>query len=548
MTSWLSAGRDSRLPQAESPVRTTIRELKRENTHIGTKKTRPRKNSRENTIPETIATDSVRNFFVPQSATSSMSEQRPSEGKKESCMPSLRSYLSRMRSLAFSGTRHEQSTIVMGNPSADLDSFISAVVTSYFYNLESNARYSKGKTYIPALNLPAVKASDLWRLRPEYGVALRLALGESADAVNEGEAGSQGKTAELEDLVTIADIRADGSSSLHKLFSDSKAAREGSSGSEMPEKQPLFLVDHNSPLIAGLSDEVISSRFNVTGCIDHHVDENFVSQDAAPRIITTGIGSCTSLVVKHLRDQGMWPTPSDSTQEHQALQEISKLALAPILIDTNNLRASGDKCSDTDREVVRFLDSIITASPSKVSTSTASSWSRSTFHSTISSVKSNSLNLLSMPEIFDRDYKVWTETTSSGHEVNIGISSLVRPLSWLMKHASGTDDFLISVSKFATDPERKLGVFCALTRTGDGRKEVAVLSFDDAVSGVMTNFEEEGPELQLKKWDENRELLEALTQRFGAKEEGKWKIWFMGDTSKSRKQVGPLLREVVRKM
>ncbi|KAJ9616961.1 Exopolyphosphatase [Cladophialophora chaetospira] len=474
--------------------------------------------------------------------------QAVANSEEEPNMPSLRSYLSRMKNLALSSNANSsqrKTALVMGNPSADLDSFISAVVTSYLYNLRRNARQSGSRTYIPVLNLPAIRSSDLWRLRPEYGVAVRLALGEPADAVSQGEAGSQGKTSVLDELVTIADLKENEESSLQRFFLDS-----GDSESRSEEgKQHLFLVDHNSPSIPGLSAEVISSRFTVTGCIDHHVDENYISKDAKPRIITTGIGSCTSLVVKHLRDQGMWPSPVQ--EETQPLVEISRLALAPILIDTSNLKARGDKCSDIDREVVKFLESIIksqSAEVTKSSTSSPSAWDGGAFHASISTAKSNSLDLLSMPEIFDRDYKVWTEKTSSGSEINIGISSLVRPLSWLIKHAGGIDEFLASISDFANDLERKLGVFCLLTRTGEGRKEVVVLSFDEAVKDLTAKFEDRGTELQLKRWAEDRALMDRLTQKFEEKGErtGEWKIWFMGDTSKSRKQVGPLLREVVR--
>jgi exopolyphosphatase len=508
-------------------------------------------------------------------------------------MPLLRTYLSRIRSLVFSSnvgsTRigHENSVLVLGNPSADLDSFISAVTTSYFYNLKSsNSKHAKQKTYIPILNLPTVKATELWRLRPEFGVAIRLALGDSADAINQAKAGEQGKTAVLEDLITIADIKADSNLSLYPLFTESSDSESGSGSSSQSikdaEKQPLFLVDHNAPSIPGLSDKLISTRFTVASCIDHHVDENYVPKDATPRLITTGIGSCTSLVIKHLRDEALWPpytaetTPSSSSSssssqvQTQALQQISKLALAPILIDTANLKASGDKCSDTDREAVKFLESAImtythhhtdpTPPPPSPgvqaerasSSSTPQGWHRDAFHSAISTAKSNSLDLLSMQEIFDRDYKVWTERTSTGgRDVNIGISSLVRSLSWLAKHAGGIDEFLAEIESFARNPDRNLGVFGMLTRTGDGRKEVVVLAFDEAVvNGLVDEFERLSKtgemQLQLQDWEGDETLARSLEQRFGRK--GECKIWYMGDTSKSRKQVGPLLREAVRGM
>ncbi|KAK5571233.1 Exopolyphosphatase [Exophiala xenobiotica] len=530
------------------------------------------------------------------------------------------------------GTR---TTLVMGNPSADLDSFISAVVLSYFYNLRSSQSRmmgdddrannkngqtsdrskskSKSRIFVPILNLPGVRANELWRLRPEFGVALRLARGEpscwmgggffGAHFGGGGGGGGGGKTGEegkmnlLEDVITIADVLADRESCLHGVFVIPGHADMGTKASDdsadEQEKQELFLVDHNAPSIAihGMTDETIRSRFDVVGCIDHHVDEGYVPNDADPRIVRTGIGSCTSLVVRHLRDEGMWPSSSSSFSSHHGresdlgdgrrqgsgevdidgLKQIARFALAPVLIDTSNLKATGDKCSDLDREVVRFLESFIVGddqaaaaaaaqgNDTRTSSETngqaqAQGWDRDAFHRAISTTKTNSLNLLNMQEIFDRDYKSWTEepqTSSSGEEaseamVNIGISSLVKPLSWLVEHAGGVDKFLDEIERFARDEDRNLGVFAMLTRAGDG-KEVVVLAMDESVKKVIGKFEARGQEeLKLRTWQEDGTVIKALDERLKKGVKGGWKIWWMGDTSKSRKQVGPLIREAVR--
>lgn len=508
-------------------------------------------------------------------------------------MPSLTSYLSRVRGIAFGNatpTRHfngrdEKITLVMGNPSADLDSFISAVVVSYFFNLRSSKTTHTERrprvTYVPILNLPTVRANELWRLRPEFGVAVRLALGDSPNDIGSA-GGDQGKTSVLEQLVTIGDVKADEGSPLHTLFlSDPDTRTTSASGNtnndNVDEKQPLFLVDHNAPSIPGLSDETIRSRFTVVGCIDHHVEEDYVPRNADPRVITPGIGSCTSLVVQHLRDQGMWPSISSTEDPASGLAEVTKLALAPILIDTANLKAQGDKCSDTDRDVVRFLESSLpeSSSPSPSRVSTKSQWDRDAFFTSISAAKTNSLTLLTMQEVLDRDYKAWSEPSSSllgdvsrqdngTVNVNIGISSLVKPLSWLIKHAGGVEAFLEEIGAFVGADERKLGVYCMLTRAGE-RKEVVVFVFggDDGAHAkegperVLEEFERRGGDLKLEAWDADEALVKALRARFQGttdtdigngkgKWKGAWKIYWMGDTSKSRKQVGPYLREAVR--
>ncbi|KAI1615189.1 exopolyphosphatase [Exophiala viscosa] len=451
-----------------------------------------------------------------------MSQPAPPEesAPSDETMPTLSSYLSRVRSAV---CRHSSSlgspktnrtgqktTLVMGNPSADLDSFISAVVFSYFYNLKAqqNSARTTTPTYIPILNLPTVRSSELWRLRPEYGVALRLALGEDARTIRKQDAGEQGKTSVLGEVLTIADVLDDRRSTLHSVFAPSPPESNGDEQSKLEQgkKQDIILVDHNAPALAlpGVDERTIETRLNVVGCIDHHVDEGYVSADAEPRIITTGIGSCTSLVVKHLRDQGMWPstTASETTGEDdggEGIRQIARLALAPVLIDTSNLRASGDKCSDVDREVVKFLEGIVASSKTTgdtpVATTGAAStengnearWNRDAFHQVIGSAKANSLDLLSMQEVFDRDYKVWTEAGKQG-QVNVGISSLVKPLSWLIGHAGSIEKFLDEVDRFAD--ERKLGVFSMLTRAAEG-KEVVVL-VDESVDGVIEKFEDKG--------------------------------------------------------
>ncbi|RVX67340.1 hypothetical protein B0A52_09121 [Exophiala mesophila] len=511
----------------------------------------------------------------------------------DSVMPSLSSYLSLIRKAAFQSPRPSaSSTLILGNPSADLDSFVSAILLSYFYNCNSQSQNRQRRQqhlspgYIPILNLPTVASSDLWRLRPEFGVAIRLALGHSTAEIDACEDhADQSKVPELEQVVTIADFKKHGDSNLipARLFSDSDK------DSSEDQQQRLMLVDHNAPSIPGLSESTIRSRFSVTGVIDHHVDEDYVSkktEDINPRIITTGIGSCTSLVVQHLRDEGMWPSAEncnkDSKSSHnnrsegdkegagqlsteEFLEQLAKLALAPILIDTANLLATGDKCSDTDRHAVRFLESFIPApaAHSNLSTTTndaqGSHWDRDSFYSCISTTKTNSLNLLTTQETFDRDYKSWSETQvhSQAHDrsalqIEIGIASLVKPLSWLIAQGpapSTVKSFVDEMRTFATAEERRLGVFVLLTRREDGGKELVLAVLDDAGRGLVHDFETKaGPELQLRAWDTkkgdwNPSVVQELRANFLDAA-----VWDMCDTSKSRKQVGPLVRQCVREL
>lgn len=229
----------------------------------------------------------------------------------------------------------------MGNPSADLDSFISAVVVSWFLNDANNhsattaensttksenesTNTRKGTTYVPLLNLTEVQSSELWRLRPEYGTALRLAVGGKYSQPD--QQGQEQERSLLDQLMTLADVRAESGYALYSAFT-SPDASTSSVERTSDKKQQLFLVDHNAPVIAGLTSDEIKSRFEVVGCIDHHVDEKYVPPDAEPRIIKMGIGSCTSLVVEYLRKTGRFPESNSgkvsATIKHPLVEKVT---------------------------------------------------------------------------------------------------------------------------------------------------------------------------------------------------------------------------------
>jgi exopolyphosphatase len=458
---------------------------------------------------------------------------------------SLARWLHLAREAVFSKSTEKPLTIVLGNTSADLDSFISAVVFAYFHNRKLSS--TDRRIYVPLLNLADVPSSDLWRLRPEYGTALRLAA--------RGPDFKEDKDVEkslLRDLITIADIRSDATSALHSTF-----VTNTGDDAQNTHKQDTVLVDHNAPQIPGLSSIDITSRLNITGVIDHHLDEDTIPASADPRIVKTGIGSCTSLVVQHLRDISLWPplsSKSDSTAENHATPAL--LALAPILIDTADLTATGDKISPVDHASVAFLESHIRP--------TYPDFDRTAFYNEIHTAKSNKLQLLSLPEILESDYKAWNETPSSTSasqnlEINIGIASLVQDLPWLVRHAGSSSKLVESMTSFAKQPENNLSLLALITKgnapDGTFRKELAIVAWGESAMKALEIFERDATEeLKLKAWGEDEEFLNALgsvPQTLDQSENGngevKYKVWWQGDVSKSRKQVAPLLREAVRK-
>lgn len=450
----------------------------------------------------------------------------------------LATYLSQLRKVVFSpkATHGEpQVTVVLGNPSCDLDSFICAFVLSYFYNAKPDlTKHHRHPIYVPVLNLPYVEARDLWRMRPEFGVAIRgafdgltpqKALKESDE---ETESFRRRDRQLLEQLFTIHEL-ANNEQTMPSLRRAFQRSDHIDTTKASPDKVDLILVDHNAPSIETINESDIRERFQVVGCIDHHVEENYVPKNANPRIVRLGIGSCMSLITEHLRALNLWTATNDKGQI-SGYRQISRLALTPILIDTWDLKAPGDKCSDLDREEVSFL-----------APQTGGDFDREDLFQQAQTAKAESLNLLRMQEIFARDYKSYVEEPKEGDHLNVGIVSVVQDLEWLANHAKGKDKLVKEVKKYAREGEKFLDVFSMLTRSGD-RKQLCIFSFNDKCNSALDIFESSAGELQLQDWDDDKELAKTLDDSIGKQS---WKVWWVGDTSKSRKQVAPLLRDAV---
>ena len=450
---------------------------------------------------------------------------------------SLPKFLSSTRSalLHRAGATKSAHTIILGNPSADLDSFISAVVYAYFYTVSAQ-KTTHIRFFIPLLDLPTTSSRELWRLRPEFGTALRLAQNPTARQSVSNDTKSSEEKALLEQLVTIADVRAASDSSFHSLFSDSSADAHET----FDACTEVVLVDHNAISIPTLSTDDVASRVKIVGCIDHHIDESFVPSTASPRIIKTGIGSCTSLVVQHLRDSQLWQSPDDQ----DTLATLSRLALAPILIDTANLTAEG-KVSDTDRDAVAFLESCITSSSSNTKTA-HQVWDKESFYNEIATSKANSLDLLTLPEIFERDYKEWTESTSSGEQLNIGISSVVKSLTWLIDKSKGVAEMSDAIHDFAKRSDQNLSLFGIMTTStsadGDFQRELLITASGVTAKKALECFKAKATdELKLESWADNSELNQRLKDEATSAGGSCW-MWWQRAVGKSRKQVAPLLR------
>lgn len=266
------------------------------------------------------------------------------------------------------------------------------------------------------------------------------------------------------------------------------------------------------------------------GTIDHHDEENQVPKDSGnePRIITK-TGSCMSLVIQYCREA--WDAVSTKSQIQDTTSwdtELAYFALAPILIDTNNLR-DASKVTATDAEAVKYLESKIDDSEKQ--------YSRDDYFKQISSAKAD-IGALSLVDILRKDYKQWVESKS----VNLGISSVVKDMSWLLEKTSGQEAFLTTVKQFAAD--RNLSVYAIMTISLVAEKtqrELFIYAQGEKGTATARVFEEDAAEkLGLTPQEEYK-----LTGMRAYETQPVWRCWNQSKVENSRKQVAPLLRKAI---
>ncbi|PLN80118.1 hypothetical protein BDW42DRAFT_171571 [Aspergillus taichungensis] len=453
---------------------------------------------------------------------------------------------------------------VIGNPSADLDSIISAVVYAYFGNLTA-------RRHIPLINLPNVPSGpELYRLRPEFVKALHLSTHPALEGEQSWDETPESAGALLRDhFLTVADFAA-----------QLKSIPTGTSGRLQAD---AVLVDWNAlPItsrsgpqqqqpkgsIPGLESTV---DFTVLGCVDHHIDEGFMPHGSQikPLEIHTA-GSCASLVTHTLQSLNLWHDSTQSTStntqtEPEHLTQLAQLALSAILIDTTNL-TSKDKVTPWDTHAVEFLTRQLqpqTPPPT-------------TLYNQVHQTKQNSLDFLTVTEILDRDYKQWTETPSSSSKpVEIGFCSMVKSLPWIIRKAGNAKAFLDAVEGFAR--ARNLGIVVVMTaftspvKGGEFTRELFVVALDgnahdhdidnrdgDVATTALKHFVNQAVDkLRLQPWtaldvidrlDQEEEIARSLVgnDEHADAAEGRYRrVWVQADLSKSRKQVAPLVREAV---
>ncbi|KAE8364150.1 hypothetical protein BDV27DRAFT_172548 [Aspergillus caelatus] len=434
-------------------------------------------------------------------------------------------------------TRAEAPVYVIGNPSADLDSIISAITYSYFAN-------NTDRHHVPLINLPNVPSgSELRRLRPEFVKALWLSTHPPARDEQPWEETSESAGAILHDhILTVADF-------------NTHLKENGKVDGEYQINADAVLVDWNALPNGTLDgrkgkgslDGLPTVEFNVIGCIDHHQDDGFLRPDIEPKVIEKS-GSCTSLVIHTLNKRGRWSegrAKEAQAPRMAAEEQVASLAVTPILIDTANLTAK-DKVTQFDTRAVDFL----TPKFNKETTD------KDKLYAQVLEAKQNSLDLLTVDEILDRDYKQWVETSSRepGTPLNIGFCSMVRSIPWVVRKAGSPQEFLDAVYEFAAKRELGIVVVMAAFSSNDDKfhRELFVCALDEglAVDALKNFVKQSSSQLGLEEWSsldgDGEALSKAIHNSLNSDGTHKWRhIWTATDITKSRKQVAPMMREAV---
>lgn len=175
------------------------------------------------------------------------------------------------------------------------------------------------------------------------------------------------------------------------------------------DRLSLFLVDHNEVMgtMASLS------RAKVVGVLDHHVDAGLYNDTASPRRIEM-VGSCSSLVTdQFLKSQMKRDQEQNGGKQPGWVQQLTRLLLGPILIDTQNLRPEMKKVKPLDLAMANFIFPY-------------TGWeSMEDLFRRIDNARRDT-SRLSFYDLLRKDYKEWTvQHQISKKDVKVGISSVI---------------------------------------------------------------------------------------------------------------------------
>lgn len=364
----------------------------------------------------------------------------------------------------------------------DLDSLCSAVVFAY---LRSHTQ-PKHTLHIPLANIPR---EDL-PLRPELSKALSYAgVG-------------------VEDLLTLSDLE-----EVVKAH-----------GLE-PTDTRWLLVDHNA--LTGTLAERFASR--VVGCVDHHEDEGVVSQDTAnePRVLRK-TGSCMSLVVEYCQDawDALSKTSGHEEGDGDLDSQLARIALAPIVIDTNNLKSKA-KTTPTDVKIAEMLEAKIA--------NKKEDFKRKKYHKKLSELKED-ISQFSYRDNFRKDFKSWTEDG-----LVLGTSSIPRGFKYMLENIGDKESLLREFRAFAQDKKLDIASIMTSSAKDDGvfKRNLLVWGLNEKAVRAVERF------VEAQKENLGLEPFHHVDLSGGDGQHEVRYCWNQHQTGNSRKQLAPMLRSAM---
>ena len=322
-----------------------------------------------------------------------------------------------------------------------------------------------------------------------------------------------------------------------------------------PANTQWTLVDHNS--LQGSLGSIYSSR--VHGVIDHHVEEHAVPEDTTPepRVLATS-GSCSSLVVRTF--QSTWDAVSNSSLSSGAAHaqssdsitddsvvaqgwdaQVAKLALGSILEDTSNLTCES-KTMPVDREMVTYLEAKI-----QMSAKDARTWNRDKFYGEITRAK-NDIEELPLDGILRKDYKQWTE-----NKLKLGMSTVVKPLDFISKKAATerpdaeSEAFSAAIRNFVSARDLSIYAIMTTSNTAEGQFQRQLFLQATAAAVAAANRFTKAAAAELGLEDLKIEgIADEQTAARNAGEKLFQRVWQQKAIERSRKQVGPMIRDAMK--
>lgn len=234
-----------------------------------------------------------------------------------------------------------------------------------------------------------------------------------------------------------------------------------------------------------------------------------------------------SLVVEYCKDvfDGL-SAQTDVTEDGDDVKDLAnglaRVALAAILVDTNNLKSKA-KTTDLDIQIAEYLEAKVT------------NYKRKTYYTELSELKED-ISQFSYTDNFRKDFKAWTEAG-----MVLGTSSIPKGFHYMLKHLGDDKTLLEDFRKFSEDRKVDIGTIMTSSAKDDGvfKRNLLVWAFNAKAVKAVENF--------VASQAEALGLAPFQDGRLDYKGENEVRYcWYQHVTKNSRKQLAPMLRAAMR--